>query len=58
MVIGHSPHGFGTVRTMQRFGGKVWVIDTGISAHYGGHYSALFIEGQSFRPWGVDNGAK
>lgn len=58
MVIGHSPHGFGTLRTMKRFEGKIWVIDTGISARYGGHYSALIIESQNFTPWGVVNGAK
>jgi len=57
-VIAHTPHGFGTLRTMERFGGKVWVIDTGISAIYGGHYSALIIESQKFRTWGVVNGAK
>jgi len=58
MVIAHTPHGFGTLRTMERFGGKIWVIDTGISAYYGGHYSALIIEDKNFTPWGVINGAK
>ena len=58
MVIAHSPHGFGTVRSMERLGGRIWVIDTGISAHYGGHYSALIIDRQKYTPWGVMNGGK
>jgi hypothetical protein len=58
MVVGHSPHGFGTLRTMERFGGRIFVIDTGISARYGGHYSALIIENQNFVSWGVSFGAK
>lgn len=58
MVIAHSPYGFGTLRSMERLEGKIWVIDTGISARYGGHYSALIIESQKFSPWGVSNGGK
>jgi hypothetical protein len=57
MVVGHSPHGFGTLRTMERFEGKIWVIDTGISEYYGGHYSALIIENRNFRQWGVKSAA-
>lgn len=58
MVIAHTPRGFGTFRTMERFEGKIWVIDTGISEYYGGHYSALIIKDRNFKPWGVINGAK
>ena len=58
MVIAHTPYGFGTLRTMDKFEGRIWVIDTGISAYYGGHYSALIIEDKHFKPWGVINGAK
>lgn len=57
MVVGHSPHGFGTLRTMKRFEGKIWVIDTGISEYYGGHYSALIIENRNFVQWGVKSAA-
>ena len=41
IVVGHTP-GLGTV--VPRFGGKVLVIDTGISAHYGAHLASLVIE--------------
>lgn len=57
MVVGHTPHGFGTLRTMERFGGRIWIIDTGISDYFGGHYSALIIENRNFVPWGVNSGA-
>lgn len=40
IVVGHTP-GFGTV--VPRFLAKVLVIDTGISAHYGGHIASLEI---------------
>ena len=36
---------------MSRFGGKVWIVDTGISSAYGGHLSALIIEGARFAVW-------
>jgi hypothetical protein len=42
IVVGHTP-GLGTI--VPRFGGKVLVIDTGISAYYGGHMASLLIEG-------------
>ncbi|MCB1672793.1 MAG: metallophosphoesterase [Gammaproteobacteria bacterium] len=41
IVIGHTP-GLGTI--VPRFGGKVLVIDSGISGYYGGHLSSLTIE--------------
>jgi len=56
MVIAHTPLSLRTARAMKRFGGKVWVIDTGISAYYGGYLSALIIEGENFQTWGVSNG--
>ena len=42
IVVGHTP-GLGTI--VPRFGAKVLVIDTGISAYYGGHMASLLIEG-------------
>lgn len=41
IVVGHTP-GLGTV--VPRFGGKVLIIDTGISQFYGGHLGSLLIE--------------
>jgi hypothetical protein len=41
IVIGHTPT-MGTV--MPRFGGKVLVIDVGLSAYYGGRLACLIIE--------------
>lgn len=40
VVIGHTP-GYGTV--VPRYAGQVLVIDTGISAHYGGHRASIEI---------------
>lgn len=42
IVIGHTP-GLGTV--VPRFGGKVIIVDTGISEYYGAHMASLRIEG-------------
>ena len=42
IVVGHTP-GMGTI--VPRFGGKVLVIDTGISAYYGSYLASLLIEG-------------
>lgn len=44
IVIGHTP-GLGTI--VPRFGGKVLVIDTGISEFYGAHLGSLLIENGS-----------
>jgi hypothetical protein len=41
IVLGHTP-GLGTI--YPRFGGKVIVIDTGISNYYGAHLASLLIE--------------
>ena len=43
IVIGHTP-GLGTI--VPRFGGKVLVIDSGISDFYGAHLASLLIEGE------------
>jgi hypothetical protein len=41
MVVGHTPL---TPMVLPRFGGKVVMVDVGLSAHYGGGLSALEIE--------------
>ncbi len=56
IVIGHSPTSIPSAKAMERFGGKVWVIDTGISAYFGGFLSALIINGGHFQAWGVNDG--
>jgi Calcineurin-like phosphoesterase len=53
MVIAHTPRIARNPRDMQRFGGKVWIVDTGISKVYGGPPSALIIEEGYFTVWGV-----
>jgi Calcineurin-like phosphoesterase len=53
MVIAHTPRIPKGPRDMQRFGGKVWIVDTGISRIYGGRASALIIEEGYFSIWGV-----
>ena len=50
MVIAHTPR-VPTRKEMERFGGKVWIIDTGISFIYGGRLSALIIENGEFKVW-------
>lgn len=44
IVIGHTPTA-GAV--MPRFGGKVLLIDVGLSAYFGSHMSCLLIEGDN-----------
>lgn len=56
IVIGHSPLGVLSTKAMERFGGKLWVIDTGISTYFGGFLSALIINGGHFQAWGVNDG--
>jgi hypothetical protein len=53
MVIAHTPMIPRTPRDMQRFGGRVWIVDTGISRAYGGPASALIIQNGDFHVWGV-----
>ncbi len=54
LVIGHTPK-VPTRQEMERFGGKVWIIDTGISFAYGGRLSALIIHNGIFKVWGEKN---
>jgi hypothetical protein len=55
IVVAHTVVGTATARNMKRFGGKVWIIDTGISAYYQGTLSALLIEEGRFTAWGVND---
>jgi hypothetical protein len=52
MVIAHTPK-IPTIAEMRRFGGKVWIIDTGISSVYGGRLSALIIQNGEPQIWGM-----
>ena len=56
IVIGHSPLSVPSTKAMERFEGKLWVIDTGISTYFGGFLSALIINGGHFQAWGVNDG--
>lgn len=55
MIIAHTPKIVKTPKDMQRFGGKVWIVDTGISRVYGGPASALIIQNGYFNVWGLDD---
>ena len=55
MIIAHTPTIPRTQRDMQRFGGKVWIVDTGISRVYRGIATALIIQNGYFKPWGLDD---
>ncbi len=60
IVVGHSylpvnnagSSPIATLETVSRFGGKVFVIDTGISEFYGGLPAALIYEDGRFELWG------
>lgn len=55
MVIAHTPRMGSRIISrnyMSRFQERIWVIDTGISEHYGGFLSALIIENGKFSLWG------
>jgi hypothetical protein len=45
MVTAHTPKKTGV---FSRFYGRIWMIDTGISSHYGGNLSALIYEDGEF----------
>jgi len=47
MVVAHTPS---KETIISKFGGRVWLIDTGISEYYGGNLSALVIEKGKFHP--------
>ena len=53
IVLGHTP-GLGTI--VPRFGGKVLIIDTGISKYYGSHLASLRIEEGNY--FTIQNGEK
>ena len=53
MIIAHTPKIPKTEKDMQRFGGRVWIVDTGISRVYGGPASALIIQNGDFHVWGL-----
>jgi len=51
MVIAHTPT-IPTTSELKRFGGKIWIIDTGIASVYvGGWLSALIIQDGEFVIW-------
>lgn len=58
MVIGHTPRKAVTLKLMKRYGGKVWIVDTGISRAYNNNVSALKIIGREFTVWGGDHEEK
>lgn len=59
MVIAHTPKVVETKEDMQLFQGRIWIIDTGISAlyrkHNKGRLSALIINSGKFDVWGLNN---
>ena len=59
MVIAHTPQVIKTKEDMQRFQGRIWIIDTGISElhriHLKGRLSALIINKGKFDVWGLNN---
>lgn len=48
MVVGHTTQDSG--RIARRCDGRLWGIDTGISAHYGSHLAALELRGSVVTP--------
>ena len=55
LVIAHTPRTAVTIAQMKRFGGRVWIVDTGISKAYNNNLSALLIIGDKFSVWGGDH---
>ncbi|MGB7295976.1 MAG: metallophosphoesterase [Candidatus Aminicenantales bacterium] len=55
MIIAHTPKIVKNASEMQRFGGRVWIVDTGISEAYGGPAVALIIQNGYFNVWGLKN---
>lgn len=54
IVVAHTPTTAVGKENMSRYGGRVWIIDTGIADYYrsiGGHVSALVIEDGVFDVW-------
>lgn len=57
MIVAHSPQVGSPVALeyMSRFQKRIWVIDTGITAAYGGRLSALIIDKGHFSVWGNED---
>lgn len=56
LVIAHTPTGGSrTLKEASRFGGRVWMIDTGIWDGVAGRVAALVIEDGSFGLWEKDH---
>ncbi len=57
LVIGHTVRQKNILNSkkLDRFQGRVWGMDTGISEYYGGNISALIIENGIFRVWWSEN---
>ncbi|MDH4272548.1 MAG: metallophosphoesterase [Candidatus Aminicenantes bacterium] len=55
MIIAHTPNIPKNPVEMQRFGGKIWIVDTGISHVYGGPAAALVIQNGYFNVWGLND---
>ena len=53
MIIAHTPNIVRNPREMQRFGGRVWIVDTGIARVYRGPATALIIQNGDFTVWGI-----
>lgn len=55
MVIGHTTYRkqIEKMEDLSRFDGRIWTIDTGMSARYGGIPTALIIENGEFSLWGL-----
>jgi hypothetical protein len=58
LVIAHTPRTAVTIAQMRRFGGRVWIVDTGISKSYNDNLSALLIIDGAFSVWGGDHEEK
>jgi hypothetical protein len=57
MVIAHSPQVGSPIAMeyMSRFKKRIWIIDTGITAMFGGRLSALVIDKGHFSVWGDED---
>jgi hypothetical protein len=58
LVIAHTPRTAVTISQMRRFGGRVWIVDTGISKAYNNNLSALKIIDGEFIVWSGDHEEK
>jgi hypothetical protein len=58
LIIAHTPRTAVTISQMRRFGGKVWIVDTGISKAYNNNLSALRIIDGEFIVWSGDHEEK